>query len=57
MKHTREEKLFVSMQQRFQQAAINDRERRTLLEEFESQKETKRIVVKPNYANTRCLEW
>jgi len=43
--HTREEKLFVSMQQRLQQAAINDRERRTLLAQLESREEAQKVLV------------
>jgi len=44
--HTREEKLFVSMQQRLQQAAINDRERRTLLTQLESREEAQKVLVR-----------
>lgn len=43
---TREEKLFVSMQQRLQQAALNDRERRTLLAQLESRRESQKVLVK-----------
>ena len=43
---TREEKLFVSMQQRLQQAALNDRERRTLLSQLESRMESQKVLVK-----------
>ena len=43
---TREEKLFVSMQQRLQQAALNDRERRTLLAQLESRMESRKVLVK-----------
>ena len=42
----REEKLFVSMQQRLQQAALNDRERRTLLAQLESRMESRKVLVK-----------
>ena len=45
MMDTREEKLFVSMQQRLQQAALNDRERRTLLAQLESREESQRVLV------------
>ena len=44
--NTREEKLFVSMQQRLQQAALNDRERRTLLSQLESREESQKVLVK-----------
>ena len=43
---TREEKLFVSMQQRLQQAALNDRERRTLLAQLESRIESQKVLVR-----------
>ena len=42
---TREEKLFVSMQQRLQQAALKDRERRILLAQLESREESQRVLV------------
>jgi len=43
---TREEKLFISMQQRLQQAALNDRERRTLLSQLESRAKSYKELVK-----------
>lgn len=42
---TREEKLFVNMQHRLQQASINDRERRILLSQLESRAEAQRALV------------
>ena len=44
--HTREEKLFVSMQQRLQQASLNDRERRTLLAQLESRTKSQKSLVR-----------
>ena len=55
--HTREEKLFVSMQQRLQQAAINDRERRTLLAQLESREEAQKVLVREHllvYMDAQC---
>ena len=43
--HTREEKLFISMQQRLQQAALNDRERRMLLAQHESRMSSQKFLV------------
>ena len=43
---TREEKLFVSMQERLKQAALNDRERRILLAQLESRRESQKVLVK-----------
>ena len=42
---TREEKLFVNMQHRLQQASVNDRERRILLSQLESQAEAQKALV------------
>lgn len=42
---TREEKLFVNMQHRLQQASINDRERRILLSQLESRTEAQKDLV------------
>lgn len=42
---TREEKLFVNMQYRLQQASINDRERRILLSQLESRTEAQENLV------------
>ena len=58
--HTREEKLFVSMQQRLQQAAINDRERRTLLAQLESREEAQKVLVCESlliYMDTQHLDY
>ena len=43
---TREEKLFVNMQHRLQQAGTNDRERRMLLTQLESRMETQKALVR-----------
>ena len=53
--HTREEKLFVSMQQRLQQAAINDRERRTLLAQLESHVEGKKVLVTNKFTHVENI--
>ena len=45
---TREDKLFVSMQQRLQQAALNDCERRALLAQIESRKSLQETLVNIN---------
>ena len=42
---TREEKLFINMQYRLQQASINDRERRILLSQLESRAEAQKALV------------
>ena len=42
---TREEKLFVNMQHRLQQASINDRERRILISQLESRAEAQKTLV------------
>ena len=46
---TREEKLFVSMQYRLQQASTNDRERRMLLSQLESRIEAEKEIVRSFY--------
>ena len=43
---TREEKLFVNMQHRLQQASTNDRERRILLSQLEAHAEAQKALVK-----------
>ena len=45
MRETREENLFVSMQQRLQQAIVNDIERRALLAQLESHMSKQEILV------------
>ena len=59
--YTREEKLFISMQQRLQQAALNDRERRMLLAQHESRMISQKNQVKSdayvtlyNYSDSCC---
>ena len=42
---TREEKLFISMQQRLQRAALDDRERRMLLAQHESRMTSQKLLV------------
>ena len=51
---TREDKLFVSMQQRLQQAAMNDCERRALLAQLESHKGLQEMLVNTDIHN---IEW
>ena len=45
LRETREENLFVSMQQRLQQAIVNDIERRALLAQLESHMSKQEILV------------
>ena len=45
MRKTREENLFISMQQRLQQAILNETERRALLAQLESHMNPQEILV------------
>ena len=44
--HTRVENLYINIQQRLQQTVLNNHETRMLLEQYESYRESQRILVK-----------
>ena len=52
---TREEKLFINMQHRLQQANINDRERRLLLSQLESRAESQKALVMISLCEIKIL--